>query len=693
VTRANRLLPVAVGVLAFVAQLAIFDRWFGLLDEGYVLAIADDINRGHVLYRDVYVDAPFPGAFYLLAAWFRLLGPSIRASRWLMVAAFALFAALVTRIGQELLPPAGVIALGAVVLAYRVWAFPHWHVYSYSTVAATALTAAVALVFAHLRSGTRRSVLAAGALAGAGILCKQDYGLAVSGAVGLFLLARPLLRRTHGRSAAPFFALGAALVLGPAAAALAGAGALRPLVTQAVLLPLSGARNFSYTRLPPLRPLLHQDPLLREQIGSYLPAILLTLRWEAIAAGWLYRETPVWDVALKLLYYVPFLTWTAAALLWGGTVLRATAGPADDRRLLLLAWAGGFLLAFNPPRDWVHLMMIYPPELLVMATLLAQTTRAAPRALHAPITAAVAALVALLALGSARLALDLRAAMTWPLATPRGGVRVDPHNGPIADDVVAWIAATAAPGAPVPVYPIQPMLDFLSGRESAAGFHVIWPVQAPDRDERVIAALEQQHVDTIVYSLSQYAHLGRFQQNAPRLFAYLVEHFEIVRVFCRERWGPLLVGLRRRAESPPAITLLDRLPPDAPLARVRWPFEEAMAPRAGTADGAAAVSFSVRVPADAPRLRFRYGVDPDRWPLAHGPFVFAVDVDGRRRFHAALDPASRVADRAWFDGDVDLAQKAGQRATLTFALEAPPAGIDAAGWAEPRIASGGRRDQ
>ena len=65
--RTDTALMIAVAVVAILFQLTIFNRWLALLDEGYILEIADEINRGKVLYRDVYVDAPFPGAFYLLA--------------------------------------------------------------------------------------------------------------------------------------------------------------------------------------------------------------------------------------------------------------------------------------------------------------------------------------------------------------------------------------------------------------------------------------------------------------------------------------------------------------------------------------------------------------------------------------------------------------------------------------------------
>ena len=48
-TRDPLWLTLAVAIAAIGVQLPIFDRWFALLDEGYILEIADDVNRGNVL--------------------------------------------------------------------------------------------------------------------------------------------------------------------------------------------------------------------------------------------------------------------------------------------------------------------------------------------------------------------------------------------------------------------------------------------------------------------------------------------------------------------------------------------------------------------------------------------------------------------------------------------------------------------
>src|SRR2546425_10837319 len=81
--RREALSTLAVALAAVAIQLPIYDRHLALLDEGYLLALAEEIARGKLLYRDVYVDNPFPGAFYLVAAWLGAAGAAIWAPRLL----------------------------------------------------------------------------------------------------------------------------------------------------------------------------------------------------------------------------------------------------------------------------------------------------------------------------------------------------------------------------------------------------------------------------------------------------------------------------------------------------------------------------------------------------------------------------------------------------------------------------------
>ena len=730
-TRDPPALTLAVALAAIAIQLPIFDRWFALLDEGYILQIADDVNRGNVLYRDVNVDAPFPGAFYLLAWWFRLFGSSVLSSRVLAVAGFALFATASFRIARALLPRTWSFGLLATILCYRIWAFPHWHIYSYSLVSAALLSAAVALVMrfvsgsspatapvagnAHMGAGGAGRVLAAGVLAGAAVMSKQDYGLAVSGLLTLALAFDGIARRAPGvgvagglGAALRFVAGGAAVVL-PSLAYFAWQGALDDLVNQAFVVPLSGALQFSYTRLPNLTPFLAQDPALRADIGSYFPSILATLWWGTIGTGHVWKSTYVWDVTLKLVYWAPLVVTGAAAVAWlTGALRRAASGaPADDprrledaRRLVLLAWACGFLAAFNRPRDWVHLMMVYPPSVVVGTVLIERVARRLPRPARIAWTAAWAVPVIALSAVSVLLARDLRRDVSYALATPRGGVRIDPRNGPIIDELLEYVDRTVPPGEPLPVYPVQPMLTFLAGRDAAGGFHVIWPVQDPSRDDRIVADLERRRPSTVVYSLSQYQHLGTVQTNAPKLFAYLVANYSIAQVLSRETNGPLVTILRRRGAAPDGATLLDHVVPGPdPLTRVRWPFADVLAQNVTLDTQPRPAFLKVRVPPDGGTLQVSFGVNPDRWlGLKSGPFRFAIAVltprttndRGERRLvlEEFIDPARDVAHRRWFPVEVDLDDFAGQEILLALSVSAAKlvdAPSDLAGWAEPRL--------
>ncbi|HWP66550.1 MAG TPA: hypothetical protein VNO26_11610, partial [Candidatus Limnocylindria bacterium] len=384
-TATGRRLALATALAAVAIQLPIYDRWFGLLDEGYMLSLAADVRRGQVLYRDVYVDAPFPAAFHVLAAWFALLGTSIWAERVLAVVLFAVFAAASVRLATLLVPAFAAGAFAVLLLCYRIWAFPHWHVYSYSSLAVTLLALATLVVATAGLRPARWRLLGAGLLAGATVLSKQDYGLACTGALGLYLLLRlavypeepDRLRRSFQDGLV--FGLGAALVVGPVLAAIAAAGAWDAFVYQTVVSPLTSTRSGTYVELPPLLPLWRQDPALRAGIGSYFPAILQTLRWDEIAAGPAYRTGIAWDLALKAVFYGPYGVWWTAVAWWGLQLARGRGRP-DALRLLVLAYAGGFLLAFNTPRDWVHLMMIYPPAML-LGCVLASDAAARLRAL------------------------------------------------------------------------------------------------------------------------------------------------------------------------------------------------------------------------------------------------------------------------------------------------------------------------
>jgi hypothetical protein len=683
--RTDTWLMLGVGFVTLLYPLFFFDRWIGLLDEGYIHAIAADINRGDSLYGDIYVDNPFPGAFQILAFWFRLFETSVLSSRYLALLGFAIYVAAFFRILRAVVSRPWALLFVVFLLAYRIWAFPHWQVYSYSLASAALITLAAALAMHFWENGSRIGLFVAGLVAGGAILCKQDYGLGVTGGLGLAMLLVPWLRREGLNPWYSFlvrpaiFGIGALVVVVAGLISLWMDGVLLEFYTQAVLQPLRGATSFNpYPRLPDLWPLWRQDAEFRAQIGHYFPAILVTLFWGPISVGWALRETALWEISLKLVFWTPIVSFLAALTLWivgsmrQASVRRPALAPA---RFLLLGLAGGFLLAFPPPRDWTHLMMILPPQMALLTVLLTDAQSRFPRRVRRFFWWTSLSMVGIFMVSSAFLALELRSQMTVVIDSPRAGVYADSQNGPILNEVLSWVDEGEASEF-LPVYPLQPMIPFLADRRVAGGFHVIWPVQGEGRDERILADLEEHQVPRIVYSLSQYAHLGSFQENAPALYEYLVTNFEIDRVFADEPMGPLLLGLRRERLRA-GVRLQDLEARLAGGAWESWPFAEVLVPEVGAPGHEVPATFALRLPAEARTLAFSYGVDPDDWMNApSGPYAFSVQIRDPKgtllqgRTWPPLNPRMSVSSRRWFPGELDLTGLAGREVVVEFIVTA-----------------------
>ncbi|MEO2168904.1 MAG: hypothetical protein ABGY42_12450, partial [bacterium] len=527
------------------------------------------------------------------------------------------------------------------VLCYRVWAFPHWQFYSYSLVAASLALVAAATLAARLRRESAWLRFLGGAWLGLTIAAKQDYGAMVSIAFGLLFLFLPWTAATRrprlGAALLPAaqVTLGAFAAVLPIAAFFAWQGALPAMIQQTVVFPFSVMSEFDYTRLPDIRPFFTQDPALRQQIGSYFPSLPATLWWKECAGCFaanlntngLYKDTALVDIALKLLYWSP-LAITAVAVVATAARLRRERGavlPARLRgQLVVVTLAIGFLAAFSKPRDWVHLMMVFPPMLLALAMLAERFWERAPslvgRATRIWIVLTIVAISAV----SVAMMVDMRRVFDYPLGGPRGFIFADRLNGPLVAEVLEWQAETVAPGVPLPVLPTQPAIAFLAERETAGGFHMIWPMQGGDRDATIIADIESRDVNHLLFSISQWGHLGSFGVMAPDLYRYLVENFEISRTFSLEPVGPIVAALERRGPVA-ASTPLAELAPNA-FTQNAWPFGRVLHQPVESAANARGIELRLRVPAEQPLLVLQAGLNPNRWFGAPvGPFDFRIE--------------------------------------------------------------------
>jgi hypothetical protein len=703
--------PLAAALATLCFQLTFFDRWFSVMDEGHVLEYADLIRGGGMLYRDATC-YPLPGAFYLLAWTFRLFDPSILVSRWLVCLEFAAFAGLGYALLRRLVPSAWPLVGVALLWLHRAWAFPHWQIYSYSTTALLFQLASLLLLLRYLGDGSLAALRGAGVLFGVGVFCKQDYGAAALLAACATLWAQP---RAQGaplpRRFLEFLGAGAA-VGGVAALHFLWQGQLGRVVQQTVLNHFIGMSSYEYPGLPSLWPLFSQDAELRALGGvhQWVPGLLVAAGsdWKWLLENRLYTQTPLFELTVKLGVLVP-LAWLAAL---GVRQWRRRADPRALQERALFHFAAALLLLgyLVKPQDYVHLAVLTSPLLLATVPWLAEAL--APRTVAR--RAALAAL-ALSAVATVWLLASMRAQHSAPLAGPRAGVYARPEQARMLGDLVDYVKRTTAPGEAVGAMPYLPIALFLAERFAPhPASYIVWPFpEYPDRDQRIMDALEQQATPLVLYNFTQFPSLPPMPEYAPQLYGYLVEHYEMERVFSEALLG-MRVGALRRADPPAGVPLMRDLGEgelysesyDGSQSRIRgerrrgflarqvWPFRPVLALRPLPYGARSVLALRVRVPQGA-RLESAVGVHPDAWfHLPTSATTFEVRVrEGAETtplFARTLDPQRILDDRGWFEIDVDLAAYAGREIVLELSTAASdPSGssLRMGGFAEPRLVS------
>jgi hypothetical protein len=619
---------------------------------------------------------------------------------------FAVLGVCVVLILRRFVSPA-LAAIGLVlVIVYRVWSFPHWHIYTYSATALCLLAVALVLMLRFLESGDRRVLAASGLVAGLGVLCKQDYGAAGLLALNLALLLWFVERRARESEPlvplllwmnVPALAVGA-LTIGY----FASQGLLVELLRQTVWNHIAGIAAFEYSSLPPVLPLFEQDPGLRDPYGVsvYAPAIVFTADWSGFAKSAFYNDTSLYEIGLKTFFYAPY-----GLVAIGGWRLFRLRGAL---RVLLLS--------LNKPKDYVHMAILYWPMLCLLVVYTSALVRA--RRSWVPLLAAVALVPAGPALGyTARLAWQLRSEHTELLRDARGGIYVTPSQAVLITGLVDYIREHTAPGDRIAVFPYYPMVSFLADRRGPhSGSYLIWPVgEFEERDRVITDTMDETDTDLVIYHFTQWNQFPRVDAYAPELFAYLVENFEIDRVFSEEGWGYMFAALRRSSGPPEGRPILandlagTRLRTERPgeparfvegdergewVRRELWPFRPVLALRPEDDGGRTVLSVPLEVEAGA-RLRTAVGVHPRFWfnyPSSSVTFSIGVVAPGdpgpTLLYSKTLDPHLQVPDRRWFEVEIPLDAYADRSVQLEFATSCQrPAGerLEMAGFADPRL--------
>ncbi len=726
VSAGSRDLVVTVLVFAVTLafQLPFYDRWLAGMDEGHMALFAEIAATGGVLYRDATF-YPLPGAFLFLAGLFKLFGPSLWLARITVALEFALFVSLIHLLLRRMVPRAAALCGVGMFLGYRVWVFPHWQIYSYSTTSLLIFLISGLLLLSFFQSRDRKRLLLSGLVYGIGVFCKQDYGAAVLLGCGLamvvFTRTTPSAERPSGAAIGLGFVAPAGLV-----GALAGLffwyqGTLADALQLTVFNHFIGMATYDYASFPPLLPLFQQDPILRKLpgLGLYTPGILFTADSQTFFASALFRKTAVIDTLIKTFFYGPYLFYSVGALrLWRGRTRFGVSGDRTAALAELLLWGIGagfvLLITLNRPQDFVHLAVLYwPIGCLVVVYSHAFLCKRKARTRIAAVVA-VGLMLAPVAYYSLRLAWLLRVTHSEAIPSERAGTYVTPTQAGVIGDVLDYIAANTERDDAVAVMPYFPAIHFLADRRGPQrSSYIIWPFpEFPDRDERIIEAMEATETKVVIYHFNQFLDFPRVATYAPELFDYLVDHFEIEHFYSRKLIGMSMAaalrtshsldrrfipesldGLALEIESRKGVrAAVSEIQREDFVRRDRWPLRRVIALRP-SARGARSVLSVPLEPRPGEHLHTSIGVRPDFWASPRPSWVtfsITAKAEGQAEllFEQRLDPQRHFADRSWFDVDIDLSRYAGKPIVLEFATATQaPSGerIEMAGFGEPHL--------
>jgi hypothetical protein len=464
-------------------------------DEGIYLYEAKRLLDGAAFYRDVF-DLITPGAHYLMAAAFALLGVSIETARHLDAVVHGLIVLATYAAGRMIgvrRPLASVAALAQVAVFQPAWpvASPHW----------VATLLGMLLFVALLAPPRARAALAAGIVAGLLVCVQQQKGAAMTaGALALLLVERFVARIGASPWRIPAFVGGVALVVVPVALLLVLRAGFRPVIDALVVHPL-----VNYPRLN-------------------------RTRWGSVGFFPRYAR-----------YTFPTALAVAPGLALVATV-RASLGfvrRVDRERLrrsVCLAVVGLSSIAsilYYP--DYIHLAFIGSAFAVLAAELLEIALRARPLA------GWPATLVVVLLLGATGAQLARVMAGSWrdhPFAydSPFGRVRFHERQ---EREIVERMRAVLdrSPSRELFVYPFGAAIYLLTGTENPTPFQFLAPEYSrPDQIEQTLAILEQRRVP--------YLFVIKPLTSTDPILRYVADHYEQV----EDEQGPLPL-FRRRPEA------------------------------------------------------------------------------------------------------------------------------------------------
>ncbi len=532
-----------------------------LSDEGFLLLQSLEMGQGKVPYRDLDSFVA-PGVWFLLAALFRVVEPSVLASRVLALVCWCASLALVVRIVGRLASPLAAWGAFAAFLVMSVWAFPAWTWSFYSPWSMCFGLLALERVLAWRSVRAARDLVWVGLALGLALVFKQNYG--AFAALGCALgIASALLEPRQpfavwfrkGLCALAPLATGVALVAVPTLLYFGYHEALGHAFEALVVHPFRGflgTHDIAYLGLGEIWTREQFSGIGRFTYGAQgLSETALRFDWP----DWWVRCVEILHV---LLYWIPPLLFGTAAWLALGPALRGR--PPDGALLALLAFAGFVYLGVFPRADFNHLVNVYQPIValgaVVSGRLLAR--RAGPgHGYRWALVASGGALLGAYTIVAGYWAVDLLRSHDTAIAAPRGGVLVSRAEQEMLAFEVAAIRAGTRDGEPVLTLPGLAMLNFLADRPAPSRYYNLYAVHvAHDQGAGVVEGAEVADVQLAVADYDDFfSERNRLRDYAPLLTDYLRRNFAPAFSVAIDEH----LFLRRRVSPLPARETLDAL--------------------------------------------------------------------------------------------------------------------------------------
>jgi len=535
-------------VLAALAiQWPIVDRSFVSMDEGHLVATAQRLLQGDLLYRDIQTGI-FPGVYYLAALLFETLGMDVLVTRWVQVAVNTVIALVLWWAGLRMMRPRWAVLPPVAFLALVPLGFPVLTMLNYSTLSLAFGLVALLFLLRYVEGAGILDAVVCGLALALCALTKQNFG-ALAGLALLvgFLWGRrgsPLENRTVVGGLLPVVLAGGGLTL-VAASYFVATGSFAALVDATFTQLLVTQAESFYHPIPPILGSHPQGDGLF--VFLYSPPALFghLIRGESLLG--VQVSPAVCALAIRLSYGLPLLSLVLAPFVLYAT-RRTDHGSERRASRVVVVFAGIFFFGIFPSAIWSHLAFVLPPVLLVGAWVgdrferaLEETKPGGARFLHA----ACAVGVLLLVLLAIRSIADLRRWHPVDLGLPRASVHLGSEEVQLYRGATAFIERCARVGEPIFVAPTHPLLYFVTDRPNPTRYDLTIPGDVDGG--AIIRALEASGTRCVIFDPDMYPEFPPFEELFPELAEFLETRFDRVEI---RGEGRTWYGLERREAGP-----------------------------------------------------------------------------------------------------------------------------------------------